>query len=239
MANFFRGIRRKSLAGNKLSKYLVYASGEILLVVIGILIALWINNSYNESQLRILETKYLGEIKSNLEQDIQDIQFNIQFNEDKLNSNEIVLSYLNSEIGYSDSLHFHFSNLLGSTRSIVNISGYQNLTSKGLEIIKTDSLRKRITEVYSTFYENIIDFEFQDDHRHQYDVLWPEVINSIEIESMWENARPINTVEILNNYKLKNAISTNIFFRKYVLGKYKNLHKHVTELIVQIENELK
>ena len=238
MANFFGRIRRKYLAGNKLSKYLMYASGEIILVVIGILIALWINNNNNESQLRILETKYLGEIKSNLEQDIQDIQFNIQFNEDKLKSNEIVLSYLNREIEYSDSLNFHFSNLLGSTRSIVNISGFQNLTSKGLEIVKTDSLRKRITEVYSTFYQNIIDFEFQDDHKHQYEILWPEVINAIEIESMWENAKPINKVEILNNYKLKNAISTNIFFRKYVLEKYKSLYENVTKLIGQIESEL-
>ena len=47
MNNFFRRIRQSLLAENKFSKYLLYAVGEILLVVIGILIALQINN-WNE-----------------------------------------------------------------------------------------------------------------------------------------------------------------------------------------------
>jgi hypothetical protein len=49
MINFFRRIRQKLLTENKFSKYLIYAIGEIILVVIGILIALQINN-WNESK---------------------------------------------------------------------------------------------------------------------------------------------------------------------------------------------
>ena len=48
MIKLFRKIRQKLLAENKISKYLIYAIGEIILVVIGILIALQINN-WNES----------------------------------------------------------------------------------------------------------------------------------------------------------------------------------------------
>ena len=51
MIKFFRKIRQKLLSENKLSKYLIYAIGEIILVVIGILIALQINN-WNEERLR-------------------------------------------------------------------------------------------------------------------------------------------------------------------------------------------
>ena len=47
MIKFFRKIRQKLLSENKFSKYLIYAIGEIILVVIGILIALQFNN-YNE-----------------------------------------------------------------------------------------------------------------------------------------------------------------------------------------------
>jgi len=47
MIKFFRKIRQKLLTENKFSKYLLYAIGEIVLVVIGILIALQINN-WNE-----------------------------------------------------------------------------------------------------------------------------------------------------------------------------------------------
>ena len=49
MIKFFRKIRQQLLTENKFSKYLIYAIGEIVLVVIGILIALQINN-WNENQ---------------------------------------------------------------------------------------------------------------------------------------------------------------------------------------------
>ena len=49
MIKFFRKIRQRLLTENRLGKYLLYAIGEILLVVIGILIALSINN-WNEER---------------------------------------------------------------------------------------------------------------------------------------------------------------------------------------------
>ena len=49
MIKFFRKIRQRLLTENKFSKYLLYAIGEIILVVIGILIALQINN-WNEGR---------------------------------------------------------------------------------------------------------------------------------------------------------------------------------------------
>lgn len=44
MINFFRKIRQNMINENKVSKYILYAIGEIVLVVVGILIALQINN---------------------------------------------------------------------------------------------------------------------------------------------------------------------------------------------------
>ena len=51
MIKFFRKIRQKMLTENKFSKYLIYAVGEIILVVIGILIALQLN-SWNDHRVR-------------------------------------------------------------------------------------------------------------------------------------------------------------------------------------------
>ncbi len=56
MFKFFRHIRKKLVAENKFSKYLLYAIGEIILVVIGILIALNINNA---NTLKIQDAKAL------------------------------------------------------------------------------------------------------------------------------------------------------------------------------------
>jgi hypothetical protein len=52
MIKFFRKIRQNLLSENKLSKYLLYAIGEIMLVMIGILLALSINN-WNENKKTI------------------------------------------------------------------------------------------------------------------------------------------------------------------------------------------
>ena len=50
MLKFFRKIRKELLSENSFSKYLLYAIGEIILVVIGILIALQINNWSEEKK---------------------------------------------------------------------------------------------------------------------------------------------------------------------------------------------
>ena len=55
MIKFFRKIRQKMLTENKFSKYLIYAIGEIILVVIGILIALSIN-TWNERRVNNIKT---------------------------------------------------------------------------------------------------------------------------------------------------------------------------------------
>jgi len=79
MIKFFRKIRQKLLTENKFSKYLLYAIGEIILVVIGILIALQINNA-NENR-KITETKkeYYRQILLDLDKEIDNINTRIIF----------------------------------------------------------------------------------------------------------------------------------------------------------------
>jgi hypothetical protein len=73
MIKFFRKIRQKLLSENKFSKYLIYAIGEIILVVIGILIALSINN-WNEEKANEVKIKTtLKQIQADLLNDIQEV----------------------------------------------------------------------------------------------------------------------------------------------------------------------
>ena len=74
MLRFFRRIRQKLLTEGHLSKYLIYALGEILLVVAGILIALWLNNYTNERNNRIEEKALLEALKIELEDNHKNIQ---------------------------------------------------------------------------------------------------------------------------------------------------------------------
>ncbi|MCA0154525.1 DUF6090 family protein [Winogradskyella vincentii] len=69
MIKFFRKIRQNLLSENKFSKYLIYAFGEIILVVIGILIALSINNQNENKKDKTKEKVYLESLYQELKQD--------------------------------------------------------------------------------------------------------------------------------------------------------------------------
>jgi hypothetical protein len=64
MLKFFRTIRKKLIEQDNVRKYLIYAIGEILLVVIGILIALQINNWNQERNLQKEERHYLAALRT-------------------------------------------------------------------------------------------------------------------------------------------------------------------------------
>ncbi|MRH99645.1 hypothetical protein GH721_03775 [Kriegella sp. EG-1] len=69
MIKFFRHIRQRLLSENKFSKYLLYAVGEIVLVVIGILIALSINNWNENRKLNEKREKYYQQVIIDLKND--------------------------------------------------------------------------------------------------------------------------------------------------------------------------
>jgi hypothetical protein len=74
MIKFFRKIRQKLLVENKISKYLLYAIGEVVLVVIGILIALSVNNWNEGNKKKALMITNIKSIAEDIQADISDIQ---------------------------------------------------------------------------------------------------------------------------------------------------------------------
>ena len=108
MIKFFRNIRKKLADDNKPLKYMRYAVGEIVLVVIGILIALQINNWNEDQKEREIEVKVLKEIAENLEANILRLQSMMaRCNEDN-QSADIIISVIDNNLPYSDSLNMHF-----------------------------------------------------------------------------------------------------------------------------------
>ena len=74
MIKFFRKIRQRLLTENNFSKYLIYAIGEIILVVIGILIALQINNLNEQGKSDTLTSTYLNNLQLDLQSDLSGIE---------------------------------------------------------------------------------------------------------------------------------------------------------------------
>src|SRR5210317_1021130 len=96
MIKFFRKIRFNLMNENKTGKYLKYAIGEIVLVVIGILIALSINNWNEDRKNRIYEKRALKELLTSLKKDAELNQFimtNINGRNEAIN---YILSFVDS-----------------------------------------------------------------------------------------------------------------------------------------------
>lgn len=166
MIKFFRHIRQQLLTDSKFSKYMLYATGEIILVVIGILIALSINN-WNEQRKAIkIGVQYLKGIQNDLKNDIvladsilnlQKPTFAIISSIDSVfHKNDIYETTKYGSLFYEpDTLlvrHIFYRNL--SFRSIN--STYQSLISDGQsDIIKNRELFQEIQRIYNESHERI------------------------------------------------------------------------------------
>lgn len=148
MIKFFRHIRQQLIQENQMGKYFKYAIGEIVLVVIGILIALQINNWNEERKLGLYETQLLKQLKVDLEQNAKDLKFNLSLQKKVISSSTIVLQHLEKNLPYHDSLSKHFANTSLWTKFIVNAGAYKTIESKGLDLISDLELRDLVFRIY-------------------------------------------------------------------------------------------
>src|SRR6056297_3218363 len=88
MIKFFRKIRQRLLSETKFSKYLLYGIGEIVLVVIGILLALQINDWNEENKNQKEAHKMLLQLKNEFETNNDLIDTSIEFQRRRLNAVE-------------------------------------------------------------------------------------------------------------------------------------------------------
>ena len=94
MLKFFRKIRQKLLSENKFSQYLFYAIGEILLVVIGILIALQINSWNDNRKAKIVENNFFANVLLDLEKDNEKLGYYDTFHQKRIQYLDTLLTYV-------------------------------------------------------------------------------------------------------------------------------------------------
>lgn len=99
MILFFKNIRHRLLRDSKLSKYLLYAAGEIVLVVAGILIALSINNWNEQRKTNRQVAKYLSNLELALQEDISSLNANITLNKTRLRGIFYLLEHAGLDTG--------------------------------------------------------------------------------------------------------------------------------------------
>ena len=149
MIKFFRKIRQKMLTDNKFSKYLLYAIGEIILVVVGILIALSINNWNENNKQRIKEKAILENLKTSLEDDISTHNFHLQIHEETQYSIQFLIEYMEKDNPYQDSLKYHFGRTTHLWNPSIRLEIFENFQSVGFDIVSNKDLKQAILGYYS------------------------------------------------------------------------------------------
>jgi len=158
MLRFFRQLRQRLLTENRFSKYLLYAVGEILLVMIGILLALQVNNWNEGRKDRILEKEVLIALKQTLESNITIVEGRVKYFNTALESGKIIIAVIDSKLPYNDSLGFHFSRAVNGYggADVISAVGYEALKSGGFGLIMNTPLKNDILELFETTYRNLI-----------------------------------------------------------------------------------
>ena len=159
MIKFFRRIRQQFLSEKKFSKYVLYAIGEIVLVVIGILIALQINTWNEDAQNKDIERAYLTGILNNIDQDIYELDKLVDQDTLAIKHYTFILkAFSDKSINkYSK----EFINALGKSYITQSFNGnsivFEDMKSSGkINHIKSDVLRFSILEYYNLSQREII-----------------------------------------------------------------------------------
>ena len=245
MIKFFRKIRYDLMENNKTGKYLKYAIGEIVLVVIGILIALQINNWNEKRKIKHKETVILKELLTSINSDLKAYEsFSDLRLERKKRGLDSLFVYVFEKKEIKGSLFIDFYTNMNQDIFVRFDNGpFEDLKSSGLDIISNDSLRTSINNAYTVklpLYTNLSNILY-DESKPEISKLEHKFLNLIPI--IHKDGRKhlnlnLKEIDILNNQDFLWIL--HIEQKKYreYTSQVNQIRTTLSELKTDIEKEL-
>jgi hypothetical protein len=252
MLTFFRRIRKGLISAGQGSKdpsshierpverYLLYAIGEILLVMIGILLALQVNNWNEQRNEDKFELKMLEELSSSLQSNIDYLDRGIEMTTNARNSSLVLLNHFEQKRPYHDSLDIHFMYSLFWYKSIVDFSAFETIKTYGLHLITNDQIRKLLSFVFEgrvqwveTVEQRNHDFYFQN-----ISGILLELFEGTEF-SLTGSMKPRNYETLSRNFTYLNILKTLSKSRDMDIVWYQELRGQMLELHELVEGDLR
>ena len=250
MIKFFRKIRQKLLVENRFNKYLLYATGEIILVVIGILIALQINNWNEIRKTRQSEIKYLNNIKLDLKKDLVTLKKQIKIRENKLNVTESLISHIDGTnvILDLDSLSRNIFITLNEERFTPNNSTYLELANSGnLSLIESDSIKRLLLELEELYKSNKFGneheaFEYKEYiNKSLFKYVDIDKIKKIYYKNKTFKSQGIKIedfTDLLKSLEYKNGLTVSNTLSGIFIQMYKEIQNKTSKVLEIIEQEI-
>jgi len=230
MINFFRKIRQQLLTQNKVSKYLLYAIGEIVLVVIGILIALQVNNwneDYKESQAI---KSVLYEIKEDLIQDKAELERNIEIRTEDFEAQKRIINVLETNGVFNENVRSDLGRIHLARNVFSASKGYDLLKELNLGTLKDKELRVLLTQYYEIDIA-LVHREYEDD-KLEFENFWlPYVRMHFKEWVFGDYAIPHDYSRILNDQTLLTATKMNSNNLNNTINAYKSALSTAIKLI--------
>ena len=253
MALFFKTLRRRLLNNKKFGKYLLYALGEILIVITGILVAVEVNNNNERQKEKETQIELLMAIKAELEIDLKNFKTDIGVHKAQVRSSLIILDHLENNLPYHDTLSKHFLETCNWTFTGINKGGYETLKSIGVGMMDNMELRNSIIFLYDAQYVLLQDFA--KDLKNHYYYGEKNILNSRFVEAedydlvlgeYWEDLETVDHGMITTDFEgLKNDAEY-LYYLKTTKNKHKlyivfleDATKKISGLIASIDEELK
>ncbi|WP_411766425.1 DUF6090 family protein [Winogradskyella sp. A3E31] len=222
----------------KTSRYLKYAIGEIILVVIGILIALQINNWNENRKLHLEVTKSLKEIRHNLVGDSIPIFYVLKTQRKDVKMQRELVAKLESKELLDSSFNEHFGRVLIMRRILLVDNGYNTLKKLGMEQLKNDAFEKQIIRYYNILLSNLNSATLDDETEFLTD--WrPYLINNFKDWKFGEYGIPSDYQNLSNDSRLLMMLKMNLGNRESTLQSLEITQKENRELIKAIDKYLK
>lgn len=246
MIKFFREIRRRLLSQNRFTRYLIYAIGEIILVVIGILIALQVNNWNIAKRIDEKEMSTLKELRSSLEISKNNLEKLLVHNERWLSYNYKIKDYLSNKKAYDTTLDICFGTYFWTGKVQLTTAPYDQLKTEGLDLITNEDLRRQLVYIFEDYFGQIKSEHEEWDKDYLAEIIYPQHINLFEKyypenykKYSDEYAKPVDYEELLENQQFLNTISENISLRRYSMTFKRDLVLKIDSLNNSIDEELK
>ncbi len=247
MIKFFRKIRQDLLKQNKTGKYFKYAIGEIVLVVIGILIALQVNTLNEQRKENNFEVDILKQIRTNLQTDLLEIREDLELMDFMNKACLDVKNHLLNLDQPSDSLSISAAILRVTPHFSPITSGYNLLQNRSVGIIKNDSLRDAILYQYDMLYPYYKTYE---DERGRFHALHSEpqlieyfsmnydVNEPLSFQGLFFEISKEDYQRLRNDLKFLKLLKAIAFENSVIQSRGKRVEKNTLGLIHKINVEL-
>jgi hypothetical protein len=254
MIKFFRHLRYKLLSENRTGRYVKYAIGEILLVMIGILLALQVNNWNNERIQVYKEQLILKNLQSDFQTNIAELKSTYKSSSEAYMACVELLEIIKDDNSINPEIvEGLIDDIINKIRSLDLISGSidEIFNTGALQIIKDPELRKQISNW--SFYINDTNDDIEIYENYLFGILIPSLtdkailrntmtpshfIDDLDLKTISKSKFKVDYTKSLRSLEFENQIYNNALNYMYALNSYKIVENYLMGTLELIDRNI-